>query len=261
MLMKPYLTYLLLFITICLLGQSDTWSQTAKPGPDVVILVQPQGTNALVAITYPRAIPHAEVRSQIARLAASGGWQVVSQNIHDQDLTTNPAFGTLRKLGTQTGATVLFRNATQYHQGAFILQPYLMAFSDLNRIDLWFMMGRQPGFTGLRHYESSSLSVNLIQEGAPYRYRITIHDRTGGVPTLPEKQPLTVATTQPTSTSMPSEPGYVASFAAAVAIAAAAGLFVLIALLLRTRMRATGTKDVDSRHTSLSASTTDRELT
>lgn len=247
---KPSLTYLLLLIATCSLAPGGARSQTAKNGPDVVILVQPQGANALVAITYPRAVPHTEVKSRIARLAAAGGWQVVSQNIKDQDLATNPAFGTARKLGTQTGATLLLRNAIQYRQGAFILQPYLAAFSDLNRIDLWFMMARQQGFTGLRHYESSSLSVNLVQEGAPYRYRITIHDRTGGVPTLPYKQPPAVATVPPASTSTPSEPSLVASFAAAVAIAAAIGLLVLVALLLRARMRAAETNRVDSRRAS-----------
>jgi len=219
----------------CLWALQNSWSQTNKSGPDVLILVQPQGMNALVVITYSHVVPHTEVKNRIIRLAAAGGWQIISQNIQNQDLTTSPAFGNVKRLGTQTGATILFRHAIPYQQGVFRLQPYVDTFSDLNHIELWFMMGRQPDFTGLRHYESTSLSVHLLQEGAPYRYRIRIRDRTGGTPILPTHQPPVTTTTPPARANTTSEPNMVASLAAVVFIAAAIGFVVLITLLFRAR--------------------------
>lgn len=212
-------------------------AQRSQAAPDALLLVQPQGRKAIVSVTFPGLEPHARVRDRIARLARAAGWTVASLEVKDEVVLTAPQFGPSRPMGKQTGALATLDRAVQVQQRAFRLQPYVEAFSDLQRVDLLFFMAPIPAFQGLRDYQSAGLSVKLVRDGGPYHYRIDIRDRSGALPTLPLTQP--PAPTAPTEPMRASESPADdrPSFALVVAIAAASGLSVLLLWFLLTRAR------------------------
>jgi len=243
--MSRFPLYCLVWTAACLLT-GIAGAQPSKTAPDALILVQPGEGRAVLSVTFPAPVSHPSVRGRVERLARAAGWKIASLEVKDQDVKTSPQYGASRPLGKQTGALALLTNAPQMRQGGFHLQPYVDAFSDLQRLDLLFLVPAIRTFEGLREFESPALSVKLIQEGGPYRYQIAIRDHTGALPALPLKQP-PPPPPPAAQQSRSAEQTDGSPLALAVAIAAASGLSVLILWLLLARLRVQQSPRVDSR--------------
>jgi hypothetical protein len=227
--------------------------QSSRSVSDAMILVQPQGSQALVAVIFPEVVPHAALKERVRRMAQSAGWQVGSLKIKDQNLETSPLYGPAVKLGRQTDASFVLTNAPQMRGGGFLLQPYVEAFRDLNRFEILYWIKQDPSFQELRAYESPALSVNLIHEGSPYRYIVEVRDHAGALPTLPLTQARPVTAQTGPDHHDAASPGP-ALFAPVLMLAAAAGLLMLVTMFIRLRLRAalrqnlpSGTKGISNR--------------
>ncbi|NLH98308.1 MAG: hypothetical protein GX446_02320 [Chthonomonadales bacterium] len=82
----------------------------------------------------------------------------------------------------QTGVECTLYGARLVLDSALPLQPFLEAFGDTGAFEVLFLVQRQPGFRGLRRFESEGVTVLLTQDGSPYRYRFTVEpDKAAGV--------------------------------------------------------------------------------
>ncbi len=214
-------------LAVCLLA-GGARAQAPAGASDAIILVQPMGYQAMVAVVFPKAVPASAVRGRMSKLARSAGWTLTSLDIKNEQVRTNPRFGGPKGLGTQTDATATMTNAPQAMNGGFLLQPYLDAFSDLKRIEILYMVPPDRGFQGLREFDSPSLSVRLITAGGPYRYVADIKDHSGALPKVPLIQPQPRAETPVAATRSRSTGFDTSAMALVLAIAAGGGLVVLL---------------------------------
>lgn len=208
-------------------------AQEARRAPDALILVQPHRDQAIVAVVFPGIVAHARVRGRFDRLATAGGWRLMGPpEVTDEEGVTDPRFGPERRLGKQTSGTAMFASAPQWVGAGLNLQPYLVAFGDLDRIEVLFLADAVPAYAGLRDYRADGVAVTLTRAGGPYRYTITIDDHKGPLPTLPATQPRA-----PAGAARPARSGGVlAILLPAVIAGTATGLLVLVALLVRRQM-------------------------
>jgi hypothetical protein len=233
-------------------------AQQPSVRPDALILIQPAGEHAILTVSYSGKVPHAQAKQALASLAKLGKWKMSTPEISDVEMKSSPQFGPVESLGTQTGATVTISGAPLAQNGGFILQPFVEAFHGLRSFKLLYWVAAQPGFQGLRRFESPELSIELIQEGNPYRYSITNHTRQGALPKLPLTQapPSNIASVEETRPARQSSPW--AAVMPVLCISVVSGLVVFAALRFfslarnrgRNRTHAGRTSSQDSRHTS-----------
>jgi hypothetical protein len=209
-------------------------AQDGLPPLDAMILVQPQGRSALVAVVYPRAMPHAQVRGRFERLVRIAGWRLAGLQVRDEEGKAPDGAGRSRSLGKQTDATALLAEAPQVQDGAFLLQPYVAAFSDMRRFEVLFLAPADPAFQGLREFISPALEVRLVRAGGPYRYQVWMKDHSLSLPALPLIQPRAIqqARTAPEPAARP-----LGGLLVLLGVAATAGLAVFALLMLRARHR------------------------
>ena len=206
--------------------------QTSSTAPDALILIQPTGPAALIAITYPKAVSHDVVRSRLARLASLLGGRISSVEIRDEDARSID-----KSLGKQTGADAIMTNAFQVKQGGFVLQPYIEAFSDVNRLEILYWTAPFKGFSGIREFDNPSIHVRLLRAGGPYHYEVQIRDHTRPLPLLPIVQPAVPGTVQAQRPAPASSGSNWSGILFVVAVAAGSGLAVLLALLTWSRLK------------------------
>jgi hypothetical protein len=99
-----------------------------------------------------------------------------------------------------------------------------------------FITNPDPGFAGLRYFESKPVTVELIKAGGPYRYYVLIDRAAGPIPKLPLTQPPAASTVPAIEDARPRE-SRAGSMAFVLLVSASAGLAVFIALLLFTHLR------------------------
>jgi hypothetical protein len=201
--------------------------------PEAMVLVESDGDNGILAITYDRAVPHAQARQSIARLVRKAGWKLGAVSVKDEELFAPTDTGGRQSMGRQTGIEARARGLSLLQGRAFKLQPFVEAFQSMRRVDVLFLTAEIAGFTGLRSFENAALSVNLLKDGGPYRYRIDIRDHTGALPTLPIDQPAQPAQPIAPVAGSTDESGAL-SLGTILMIAAGAGLLSFGALRLLT---------------------------
>jgi hypothetical protein len=223
----------------CLLGIASSAVAQQQPftPPEALIIVQPTGNQAIVTVSYSGKVSHAAAKQAMERLAKLGRWKMSAPEISDVDMRTNQKFGAVKNLGVQTGATATISGAPLAVNGGFLLQPFVDTFRDLASYKLFYWVGPQPGFQGLRSFDSPAISVELTQEGGPYRYTITNHTRQGAAPQLPLIQART-STVASVAGGRPSTGGPAwSAVGPVIAIAVGSGLFVFLVLRLLARAR------------------------
>lgn len=204
---------------------------------DAIVLVQPNGPQTMLAVTYPYPVPHKQVKDRIADLARSAGWSVASLEVADQRIQTSASAGPQKSLGTQTGATAVLLNAPQTRAAGFLLQPYVDTFADARRIEIVYMVPPDQSFMGLRDFDDARISLRLVRMGGPYHY-VVEYRGTGPIPRLPLTQaPAALKTSGAghpiagTSTAPKNAVGMVLALAAGAGIIA----FVLVRVIARPR--------------------------
>jgi len=213
---------------------STTASAEPTDSAKLMVLVQPMGSHTAVVMTFSEVVPHAEARARLARLAELTGAHIVSSDITDITVAT-PA-GSSRASARQTGLEALLSGMQYSAQRAFILQPFLAAFGDLGRFDVLFLTQRVDGFAGLRYWDGEGISVRLLQDGAPYRYRFVVSSDVSPALTLPVYHPVAPKMPDPARSSDHSKLPGPWLFGAALL----SGCAVFILLLARARLRAAG---------------------
>jgi hypothetical protein len=164
----------------------------AQLKPDALILVQPSRGSAEVVVVFPHTIPHQDAKARIVKLGTISGWTIKAVSVTDQTIETGgaPGVGGRRTVGKQTEITASLSPAPQFAGNAFVLQPYLEAFSDLGRIELLYVFPRDSRFVGIRELDNPDLSLRLINPGGPYRYVVDFKRHGGKIANLPLTQPV-----------------------------------------------------------------------
>jgi hypothetical protein len=206
--------------------------------PDAIVLVQPVGDEAAIAVTYSHDVPHAAARKSLVRLARLAGWKLGQIDIKDQELFGYKPSGERYSLGKQTGIEANATHVELTYGAAFRLQPFVEAYQDLSRLDLFFYTGGLASFSGLRSFDHPSVRVALVQDGGPYRYRVDIKKHSGTLPQLPLNEPPPVV--QPYAPVQGTTHARALSYGPVVIISACAGLAAFAALRLLTALHLRG---------------------
>jgi hypothetical protein len=224
-----------LFFALLLSGSPARAQQNANRS-DALILVQPDGPGLQVSVTYPSAVPHGVARDRFTKLAQGMGWTPKSVQVKDEEIVSHPDYGPQKVLGRQTGLSAFVPRGAYTRNGGFVLQPYIEAFRDLKRFEVFFFVPPVQGFQGLREFDSPAVYVKLIREGGPYRYYVEVRTPGARIPSIPLTQAVVAPPAPPALNHPPAAPGP-ADFAPVVITAAAAALLVFFALMLRARLR------------------------
>lgn len=221
--MRAIFPVVLLFL--CLLyAISPAQSQSASHPSDVIILVVPNQSHAIISVTFSKQIPRQEVKRRLDYLISFTGWRVFSVEIHNDQLKGMTSGSTT----IQTSATLLLDHPVLMEQGAFVLQPFLNTFSDFNTFEVIYMEQMDPNFDGLFDFNAPGMSVKLIQYGSPYRYLFRITNHSDPLPTLPLIQHL-ITNTAPTHHGF----GSLAPFALWMILGGCVGLIMLAIYFVR----------------------------
>jgi len=232
------------------LGIRATAQQPFIP-PDALILVQPAGSQAMLSISYSGKVAHGSVRDVLTRLGKTGGWTLSTPQIADEDMKSSPRYGAVENLGTQTGASVTMSGAPLYTDGGFRLQPFIDALRDMKSYKLVFWVPSQKGFQGLRHFDSPAVTIDIVQDGNPYRYSVENHTHQGAVPRIPLTQ-AAASVSGSVATPTPPAGGHPFSLVgpvAGIALACGAVVFIFLRIVARGRNRSRKTA-VTSRNSS-----------
>ena len=207
-------------------------AQNREAMSDVLILMQPLGSESLIAVTFAKATPHARVRELLADLANRGGWKLGTVEIKEETVPAD--FRDPSKTAQQTGASSTISGPLK-KDGGFRLQPFVEVFADYSKLEILFIENADPTYAGLRSFQGGAVTVDLIKAGAPYRYMIRIDKSSGPIPTLPLLQPAAPPAQAVTPSS--EQTGSRGSMAFILFVSAASGLAVFFGLLLVTHLR------------------------
>ena len=209
-------------------------AQNREGMSDVLILVQPLGSQSLIAVTFAKPTSHERAHALLADLAKRGGWKLGIVEIRDETVPAD--FRDPSKTAKQTGASSTIAGSPLKKDGGFRLQPFVEAFADYSKLEVLFIENADPSFAGLSSFQSGAVTVDLIKPGAPYRYMIRIDKTAGPIPTLPMIQPAAPPQQSAAPRTVP-EASRSGSMAFVLLVSAASGLAVFFGLLLVTHLR------------------------
>src|SRR5262249_31359746 len=154
-------TPLVLLVGLCLAIARPAAAQRTQAVSDALVMAQPGGAQTRLIIVFPKVVSHTQARKRIAQIAAANGWQGRAAEVKDQDVTT-VADRAAGRSDVQTGAVAILTNAPMMREGGFTLQPFLAAFSDLNRVEVLFCPEKPLAhYPGLRDFQSDAVTVRL----------------------------------------------------------------------------------------------------
>lgn len=238
------LAFGLAFAASAQIGMGQGPPQGSRDVPDAMILVEPVGEQATIAVIYSKPVAHPQARNALSRLAKLAGWKLGQLKMKDQELFDRSAEGERRSLGRQTGIQAEASGVSLLNGAAFRLQPFVEAYRDLKSIDLMFLTGGLADFSGLRFFDDPALRVTLIREGGPYRYSFEIRDSSKSLPKLPLNQP--TVPSQPAPLVQGSKESRSMEFGPVLVIAACAGIASFSALRLLSIYRKRGRSGLGS---------------
>lgn len=213
----------LLGAVVALVAPVPSRAQAASRPSDVIVLVQPTGSSALLSVTFSRKIAHDQARSKVATLAREAGWSLAGVEVDDAEGVAGGAGS------QQTGVSAMVTGSPLVSGGGFVLQPFLKAFADANQFELLFMVPNAPAMQPLRNYRSRVVDVTLLRDGSPYRYLFVVKDHGASLPVLP----LTEAAAS-SAHGAGQAGGAVRQLLIVLVLAAGGGLVVFLALRRRT---------------------------
>jgi len=139
--------------------------------PNILMLVY-AGTDGrdTVGLTYPKAVPHAQAKSDLQALAASTGWVPSHVNIED---ALAPLVGSKQLM---TSVDFVARGVIPA-QGRYLpVEPIVSALRNYPHVAVTYMVGDKYDFQGLREYNDKYVSIALDARGNAYTYHILVHD-------------------------------------------------------------------------------------
>ena len=139
--------------------------------PDVQVVVSPDAIKGewSVSVTYPRQVPRATSQAHLKRLLGLSGWKANRVVYEDRGLPTNDGVQRNNKgKADPVMSSVTFSspsNIVNWDRGALPIEPFALAFRDLNRVYVVFFVPGRFDFRGLRKHSDASLDVVLASGG------------------------------------------------------------------------------------------------
>jgi hypothetical protein len=147
---------------------------------DVVIFVRPVSADAAtIGVAYRKVVPHTRVKADLANLLNSTGWKYAG-NLVMNDASTHPE--DLKRFPPTTAAMLDVANSPQVRNGAPELLPYLQTFQAYSHVEVNFAVPDINPYTGVQHFDSAALSVELHKDEGVYRYETEIRDHQRPLP-------------------------------------------------------------------------------
>lgn len=125
--------------------------------------------NEQVSITYTTSMSESDVKRDLEKLAVAGNWAITNGRVSTQADATPGSKPT-------TSATFNTQGIVDLNQGAFHIEPFLVALKRFDPIELIYLNIPQMEFHGLKDFENEFVKIKMSSEGSSYRYRINIKD-------------------------------------------------------------------------------------
>ena len=170
-----------------------------KPDVQVVLMPLPTGQWGVSSV-YPKQISRKDADIRQARLIATSHWNAdgvifedgrMNRDIRPEEFSKENRPGTppppiMSSLSFSTnGKPVDFQN------GTMVLEPFALAFRDLNRVHITYIVPKGFAFHGLRHYDGPQVAVDMLSGGeGAYTYVLNIRNHQMSALTLPKTDPL-----------------------------------------------------------------------
>lgn len=198
-------------VALCLLvGTAHAQQSAEATRPEVQILVVPGPTGWMVATVYPGKVGHAQTQARLRRLRLLTGWPVENLTFEDRQLdrqtaaVANPKQASTTRPVMSSATFQTSGNVADYLQGTLVLEPFLIAFQDFNRVNVTYLGLTKFPFQGLSHYSDEHVEVSLAAQEGSYAYQVTLKDHAFKSLNLPlhdiakqESPPEAVNTTSP----------------------------------------------------------------
>lgn len=226
----------LLLCCFMLSGSRRITGQENPNAPGVVILVQPIPEGTILAITYPKQVEAAKVKEKIAKLAQETGGNVTGVQVSMAALPATDIGNKKKTIAAkQTVAEVTITGGQWMQENGFLLAPFVHAFADDTNIEVCYVQSPLPNYRGLTAYENEGVSVQLVQAGSPYRYRLHIKDMMKLQEPLPVVQPVSAPKPAAAHIERKTTLGISLLTILFIALGSAVLIFFLFSLLLRRR--------------------------
>ena len=224
---------LLLWLALLIASMASPVGAKTQPtalqggSPDVLILVAATATGQdQIGVTYPKVVPHAQARRDLAALQAATGWLLKRIKITDAPSSLR------RDKVKMTGSECVASRAVRQETHGLAVQPFVQAFRGYHYLLLTYFVGADFRFRGLHDYSDNDLRIKLDQHGSAYTYQIFIRRPNFERLKLPYLQPPLVSGVQ-IARAAP-RPVLRTWLIALVAVAAAGAGCAVYALLSRT---------------------------
>jgi hypothetical protein len=169
----------LMLVSLMILGGDTGWAQEAAPVtvppspsasapaapapkqmPDVTILVAPIPNNQwMISMVYAKKVPKKEADARATRLVQLTGWHTGDAVFTDRALEGTPLGGEAPVLSSLTFPAI--GNMVDVADGTVSLEPFLLAFRDLNRVHLTVLNPGPFNFRGLREHHDDNVDITL----------------------------------------------------------------------------------------------------
>jgi hypothetical protein len=133
----------------------------AKQMPDVTILVAPlPGNQWMISMVYAKKVPKAQADARATRLVQLTGWHTGEAFFTDRALEGGgPLGGKAPVLSSLTFPAL--GNIVDLADGTINVEPFLLAFRDLNRVHLTVLNPGPFTFRGLREHHDVNVDITL----------------------------------------------------------------------------------------------------
>jgi hypothetical protein len=140
--------------------------------PDVLIWIDARNpAQSWVAITYPKVVPKVTAETHLANLLKYTGWAAANLKI---------SHGSIAKTGENPMTSAEFSTpaAIQPQTGYLPIEPIILAFRDLNLVEVQYLTPATFVFRGLGDFENKHVRIKLNRGSNTYRYSISLktHD-------------------------------------------------------------------------------------
>ncbi len=169
--------------------------------PDVQIILMPLPTGQWgVSSVYPKQISKKEADARQARLLAASHWNAegvafedgrMNREIKPEEFSKENRPGTPPPPIMSSLSFMTSGKAVDFQNGTMVLEPFALAFRDLNRVHITYVMPKGFVFQGLRHYDGPDVAVDMMSGGeGAYTYVVNIRNHQLNALTLPKTDPL-----------------------------------------------------------------------
>ena len=139
--------------------------------PDILMLVYAGADgHDMVGLTYPKAIPHAQAKTDLQALAAATGWAPTHVNIED---ARAPLVGSKQMM---TSVDFVAHGVIPSTGRYLPVEPVVSALRNYPHVAITYMVGGNYDFQGLRDYKDKYVTIALDERGNAYTYHIFVHD-------------------------------------------------------------------------------------